>query len=51
MIKQEKIKKIKDRIMLIKSTDKGPSLEKLKENLENTPNNLDVVFITFFKLP
>jgi len=42
--KTKKLKKIKDRILLIKNTDKGPSLEKLKEELENTPNNLDIVF-------
>jgi putative thioredoxin len=44
MIKTEKIKKIKDRVLLIKNTDEGPSLEKLKENLESAPNNLDIVF-------
>jgi putative thioredoxin len=44
IIKTEKIKKIKDRILLIKNTDKGPSLEKLKQDLEITPNNLDIVF-------
>ncbi len=43
-IKTSKIKKIKDRIVLIKNTDKGPSLEKLKKDLENTPDNLDIVF-------
>ena len=42
--KTEKVKKIKDRLMLIKNTDKGPSVEKLKEDLENTPNNLDIIF-------
>ena len=30
--------------MLIKNTDKGPSLEKLKQDLENAPDNLDIVF-------
>ena len=40
----EKIKKIKDKILLIKRTDKIPSLEKLKENLESSPNNIDIVF-------
>ena len=40
----EKIKKIKDRVLLIKNTDKGPSLEKLKKDLAKTPNNLDIVF-------
>jgi putative thioredoxin len=44
VVKTEKVKKIKDRIMLIKNTDKGPSLKKLKEDLENTPNNLGIVF-------
>ena len=40
----EKVKKIKDRVLLIKNTDKGPSLEKLKEDLESAPNDLDIVF-------
>ena len=40
----EKVKKIKDRILLIKNTDKGPSLEKLKEHLEKAPNDIDIVF-------
>jgi putative thioredoxin len=44
VIKIEKVQKIKDRILLIKNTDKGPSLEKLKEDLEIAPNNLDIVF-------
>ena len=44
VIKIEKIKKIKDRIMLIKNTNKGPSLEKLKEDLKNAPDNLEIVF-------
>ena len=44
VVKTEKIKKIKDRILLIKNTDKGPTLEKLKEKLESAPNNLDIVF-------
>ena len=44
LIEKEKIKKIKNRILLIKNTDKGPSLEKLKENLESNPNDLDIVF-------
>ena len=44
VVKTEKIKKIKDRMLLIKNTDKGPTLEKLKENLESAPNNLDIVF-------
>ena len=42
--KTEKIKKIKDRLLLIKSTDNGPSLEKLNDDLENSPNNLNIVF-------
>ena len=44
VVKTEKVNKIKDRIFLIKKTDKGPSLEKLTKDLENTPNDLDVVF-------
>ena len=44
IVKIEKIKKIKDRVLLIKNTDKGPSLEKLKEDLESTPNDLNIVF-------
>ena len=44
LVKTEKVKKIKDRIMLIKNTDKGPSLYRLNEELIKTPNNLDVVF-------
>ena len=44
IVKTEKVKKIKDRILLIKNTDKGPSLEKLKEDLESAPNNIDIVF-------
>ena len=42
--KKEKIKKIKDRVLLIKNTDKGPSLEELKNDLKSAPNNLDIVF-------
>ena len=42
--KKEKVKKIKDRVLLIKNTDKGPSLEKLKEDLEKAPNDIDIVF-------
>ncbi len=44
VVKTEKIKKIKDRILLIKNTDKGPNLEKLTKDLEGAPNNLDIVF-------
>ena len=43
-IKTAKIKKIKDRVLLVKNTNKGPSLEKLKEDLKKTPRNLDIVF-------
>ena len=44
LLETEKVKKINDRILIIKKTDKGPSLEKLNQDLENTPNNLDIVF-------
>ena len=44
VVKVEKIKKIKDRVLLIKNTDKGPSLEKLKEDLKSDPGNLGIVF-------
>jgi putative thioredoxin len=44
VVKTEKIKKIKNRILLIKNTNKGPSLEKLKQDLESAPNNLNIVF-------
>ena len=44
LVGTEKITKIKDRILLINNTDKGPSLEKLNEDLESAPNNLDIVF-------
>ena len=44
IVTTEKVKKIKDRILLIKKTDKGPSFEKLKEDLKNAPDNLDIVF-------
>ena len=44
VIKKEKVKKIKDKIILIKKTEKGPSLEKLKEDLESAPDNYDVIF-------
>jgi len=43
-VKTAKIKKIKDRVLLVKNTDKGPSLEKLKEDLEKAPDDLDIVF-------
>ena len=42
--KKEKVKKIKDRVLLIKSADKGPSLEKLQEVLKSKPNDLEIVF-------
>ena len=42
--KKNEVKKIKQKIKLIKETDKGPSLEKLNEELIKTPGNLDVVF-------
>ena len=41
---KEEVKKIKQRIILIKETDKGPSLEKLNEDLIKTPGDLDIVF-------
>ena len=44
LVGTEKVIKIKDRILLIKNTNKGPSLEKLKEDLEGSPNNIDIVF-------
>jgi putative thioredoxin len=44
LLKTEKIKKIKDRVLLIKNTDEGPSLEKLKQDLESSPDNLDIIF-------
>ena len=40
----EKIKKIKERVLLIKNADKGPSLQKLNDDLKNAPNNLDIIF-------
>jgi len=44
VVKIEKIKKIKDRILLINNRDKGPSLEELAKDLESAPNNLEIVF-------
>ena len=44
VIETEKVKKIIDRLSLIKRTEKGPSLTKLKEDLEISPDNLDIVF-------
>ena len=40
----ERVKKIQDRILLIKNTDKGPTLKKLKKDLEVDPKNIDIVF-------
>ena len=42
--KKEEIKNIKERIKLIKETIKGPSLEKLNEELTNAPKDLNIVF-------
>ena len=42
--KKEEIKNIKERIKLIKETVKGPSLEKLNEELTNAPGDLNIVF-------
>ena len=44
VIETNKIKKVKDRLLLIKNTNKGPSLEKLKKDLESAPNDLGIVF-------
>ena len=44
IVETEKVKKISERVLLIKNADKGPSLEKLKKDLESAPNNLDIVF-------
>ena len=44
VVKTKKVKKIKDRVLLIKNTNKGPSLEKLNEDLKSAPDNLDIVF-------
>ncbi len=44
LVEKEQIKKIADRISLIKQTDEGPSLDKLNEDLANNPNNLEIVF-------
>ncbi len=44
VIETNKIKKVKDRLLLIKNTDKDPSLEKLKKDLESAPNDLGIVF-------
>ena len=44
LVEKEEIKKIINRILLIKKTDEGPSLEKLKEDLVSTPNDLEIVF-------
>ena len=42
--KKEEIKNIKERIKLIKETFRGPSLEKLNEELINAPGDLNIVF-------
>jgi putative thioredoxin len=44
VVKTEKVNKIKDKLLLIKNINKGPSLEKLREDLESAQNNLDIVF-------
>ena len=44
LVETEKIKKIQDRILLIKNTGKSPTLEKLKKDLEADPKNIDIVF-------
>ena len=44
VVAKEEIKNIKERIKLIKETVKGPSLEKLNEDLTNTPGDLNIVF-------
>ena len=44
VVKTEKIKKVKDKMLLVKNADKGPSIEKLEENLASAPSNLDIVF-------
>ncbi len=43
-IKKEEIKKIHQKIKLIKETNQGPSLEKLNEELRDSPENLNIVF-------
>ena len=44
VVQIDKVKKINDRILLIKKADKGPSLEKLTEDLKKNPNSLDILF-------
>jgi len=44
MNKKEEIKKIQQKIILVKKADQGPSLEKLNEDLASAPSNLDIVF-------
>ena len=41
---KEQIKKVIERISLIKKTDEGPSLEKLEQDLASEPNNIHIVF-------
>ena len=44
VVKIEKVKKIKDRVLLIKNTNNGPSLEKLTKDLESAPDDFDILF-------
>jgi thioredoxin-like negative regulator of GroEL len=44
VVKTQKVKKIEDRLLLIKNSNKGPSLEKLKKDLEKSPNDIDIIF-------
>ncbi len=44
LVKKEEIKKIHQRIILIKETEQGPSLKKLSEDLKKNPGDLDLVF-------
>ena len=44
VVEKDQVKKIKDKILLIKNTNQGPSLEKLNEDLERAPDNLDIIF-------
>ncbi|MDB4860196.1 thioredoxin [Alphaproteobacteria bacterium] len=44
VVETEKIKKIKDRVLLIIHTDRGPSLERLIQDLESSPTNINIVF-------
>ena len=42
--KKEEIKKIHQKIRLIRETEQGPSLEKLNEELKKNPGDLDLIF-------